>query len=268
LSTYIAGLLNAEKLRLNKEEKELEKLFDEWDEFLLSEDFLVDDKKFYRTLTNFYNKAVPGPRRTDEEEMQRWQARMMPQLQQPQPLQGGLPQEAKTEKTEEKYLWQKVIVAVLSLLLVGLAVHQGYVPAETLQWTVAATLMLSFLPRIISLIQEIRQFSEEKEKGEAISQVVDKWAKDIDWLLEKHRNAWLEVRGEPPMTPEAFREHVEVLRHHPVMYDLLEQRRKELIPKFMGITSKILKISQANIQTERHIIISALSALQSPLLAK
>ena len=267
MSTYIAGLLNAEKLRLNKEEKELVESHEEWDEFLLSEEFLVDDKKFYRTLTNFYNKAVPGPRRTDEEEMQRWQARMMPQLQHLQPLQGAppVPQEA---KTEEKYLWQKVIVAVLSLLLVGLAVHQGYVPAETLQWTVAATLMLLFLPRIISLIQEIRQFSEEKEKGEAISQVVDKWAKDVDWLLEEHRNAWLEVRGEPPMTPEAFQECVEVLRLHPVMYDLLEQRRKELIPKFTGITSKILKISQANIQTERHIIISALSALQSPLLAR
>jgi len=263
VSSYVTWTLNNELEKLNGSHEELKDSHKKLREFILSDEFLKDYNKFEEKIGEFQEKIVtlveaistPPPASVQSN-----------QPTQPQPLQTPLqtqlqpPQENQSQ--EERHLWEKVIVATLSLLIVGVAVHQGYVPAETLQWATAGTILLLFLPRILSVIHAlIQRGPKEEEKAPGVK--LEEWIHTrLRWIRERHFKAWNAIISENPV--KEMLEEYTILSVDPVVYDKKEYFKKRLAFEFLSTIGEIMAACNTNIWTRKSIIISAIVAAQTP----
>jgi hypothetical protein len=261
VSSYVTWTLNSELEKLSTSHEELKDSHKKFREFILSDEFLKDYNKFEEKIGEFQEKIVTLVEAISMPSPEAAQAAQVTQPTQPLQTQLQLPQEVQ-QTHEDRYLWGKVIVAVLSLLVVGLAVHQGYVPAETMQWAAAGTILLLFLPKILSIIHAIIQRKGPKEE-KAPSVKLEEWIHDrLRWIRERHFKAWTTIRGENPVTD--MLEEYEILSVDPVVYDKKEYFKKRLAFEFLSTIGEIMAACNTNIWTRKSIVISAIVAAQTP----
>ena len=261
MSSYVTWTLNNELERLNISHEELKDSHTNLRNFILSDDFLKDYNKFEEKIGEFQEKIVtlveaistPSPASVQATQPQPLQIPPQSQLQSPQELQ---------QSQEERHLWEKVIVAALSLVIVGVAVHQGYVPAETLQWAVAGTLLLLFLPKILSVIHDlVHRGTKEEEKAPGVK--LEEWIHArLRWIRERHFKAWNAIVSENPV--KEMLEEYEILSVDPVVYDKKEYFKKRLAFEFLSTLGEIMAACNTNVWTRKSIVISAIVAAQTP----
>lgn len=263
MSSTVTWTLKNELEILEVSHEELKESHKKLREFILSDEFLVDYNKFEEKIGEFQEKIVtlveamsPSPTSAQVTQTQ--------SIQPPQPIQTqlSLPPQEIQQFQEERHVWAKIIVATLSLVIVGVTVHQGYVPPETLQWAVAGTLLLLFLPRILSVISTIvHQGKKEEEKAPSVK--LEEWIHArLRWIRERHFKAWTAIRGEKPVA-EMLGEY-EILSVDPVVYDKKEYFKKRLAFEFLSAIGEIMAACNTNVWTRKSIVISAIVAAQTP----
>ena len=262
MSSYVTWTLNNELEKLNTSHEELKNSHTNLRNFILSDEFLKDYNKFEEKIGEFQEKivtlveAISTPSTAQAAQpSQPLQTPLQTQLQSPQEIQ---------QSQEEKHIWEKIIVAALSLLIVGVAVHQGYVPAETLQWAVAGTILLLFLPRILSVIHAlIQRGPKEEEKAPGVK--LEEWIHArLKWIRERHFKAWNAIVSENPV--KEMLEEYEILSVDPVVYDKKEYFKKRLAFEFLSMIGEIMAACNTNVWTRKSIVISAIVAAQTPFM--
>jgi len=264
VSSYVTWTLNNELEKIGTSHEELKKSHKELREFILSDEFLKDYNKFEEKIGEFQEKIVtlveavsapsPAP-------VQSTQSVSLQPLQVPLQTQQQSSQEI-LRSQEDRHVWEKVIVAALSMVIVGVTVNQGYIPAETMQWALAGTLLLLFLPRILDMVHDLLHRSPKEEEKTPAAKLEEWIHVRLRWIRERHFKAWNAIVGENPVME--LLEEYEVLSVDPVVYDKKEYFKKRLAYEFLSTIGEIVAACDTNVWTRKSTVISAIVAAQTP----
>jgi len=254
VSSYATHSLNNELDKLNDSYQELRTSYEDLITFILGENFLEEYNKFEKLIADFQARIVTLV------EVLASQSPETKQLISQSPQSQGFQLRPEGQK-QERWSREKIVIIAAVLILLGIATYQGYIPAETLQWAVAGTLILTFLPEIIHIVHDLFKEPEE-EKAPNIR--LEEWIHTrLRWIRERHFQAWTLIISET-QSKEILNEY-ETLGIDPVVYNKREYFKKRLAFEFLNITGEILSACNSNIWTRKNIIISAIVAAQAPL---
>jgi len=216
--------------------------------FMYSTEFLDDRVKFFKLLGDFQDNLVTLVE----------VAESLPPLPPMLPSPEKQPPEALPEQKSETatLVFGKALIVAVAIMMTGLAVVKGYLPAETLKWIASATIILAFLPQTINLI---RVLLKERKERELLSMNPQDWVTEahetISEIRNKYLEAWLRVRVQNQKSEDL--PEYQTLGIDEVLFNRKEQYKVTLPVEFENKTGSLMVKCEKSIWLRKGAIIAA-----------